>query len=104
MLAARFYSTQEPLKIENVPDPQVAPGEVLLAVQAAGLCGTDLHIALEGTIPTAYQPITLGHEAAGIVAQVGKLPSGALATVLSCSPTSRAANVTLARADAKHCA
>ncbi len=71
MRAARFYQAGQPLKIEEVPTPTPGPGEVLLAVQAAGLCGTDLHIALEGTIPTAYQPITLGHEAAGVVAQVG---------------------------------
>ena len=71
MKAARFYGADQPLKIEDIPEPSVGPGEVLLAVQAAGLCGTDLHIALEGTIPTAYRPITLGHEAAGIVAKVG---------------------------------
>ncbi len=71
MKAARFYSAKEPLKVEEVPQPQPGAGEVLLAVRAAGLCGTDLHIALEGTIPTAYQPITLGHEAAGVVAEIG---------------------------------
>jgi len=71
MKAARFYGADQPLQIEDVPEPKVGPGEVLLAVKAAGLCGTDLHIALEGTIPTAYRPITLGHEAAGIVAKVG---------------------------------
>lgn len=71
MKAARFYGATEPLKIEDIPQPQPGPGEVLLAVKAAGLCGTDLHIALEGAIPTAVQPITLGHEAAGIVAEAG---------------------------------
>jgi len=45
---------------------------VVVAVKAAGICGTDLHIAVEGSIPTAVQPITLGHEAAGVVAQVGE--------------------------------
>lgn len=69
MKAARFYQAGQPLKIEDIPTPKPGPGEVLLAVKAAGLCGTDLHIALEGTIPTAFQPITLGHEAAGIVAE-----------------------------------
>lgn len=71
MRAARFYTAGQPLQIEDVPTPTPGEGQVLVAVQAAGLCGTDLHIALEGTIPTAYQPITLGHEAAGIIAQVG---------------------------------
>ena len=71
MKAARFYKANEPLKIEDIPQPKPGPGEVLIAVKAAGLCGTDLHIAIEGTIPTATQPITLGHEAAGVVAEVG---------------------------------
>ncbi|MBM4424611.1 MAG: zinc-binding dehydrogenase [Chloroflexi bacterium] len=71
MKAARFYGANEPLKIEDVPQPQPGPGEVLLAVKAAGLCGTDLHIAVEGTILTATRPITLGHEAAGVVAEAG---------------------------------
>ncbi len=71
MKAARFYSAKEPLKIEDVPTPKPGVGEALLAVRAAGLCGTDLHIALEGTIPTAFQPITLGHEAAGVIAEIG---------------------------------
>jgi len=71
MKAARFYRAGQPLKLENISTPTPGSGEVLLAVQAAGLCGTDLHIAIEGTIPTAYQPITLGHEAAGVVAQIG---------------------------------
>lgn len=71
MKAARFYGADQPLKIEDIPQPQPGPDEVLLAVKAAGLCGTDLHIAVEGTIPTAITPITLGHEAAGVVAQVG---------------------------------
>lgn len=72
MKAARFYGADQPLKIEDIPQPKAGPGEVLVAVKAAGLCGTDLHIAIEGTIPTAIQPITLGHEAAGVVAEVGE--------------------------------
>lgn len=72
MKAARFYGADQPLKIETVPDPQPGPGEVVVAVRAAGICGTDLHIAIEGTVPTASPPITLGHEAAGVVAEVGQ--------------------------------
>jgi D-arabinose 1-dehydrogenase-like Zn-dependent alcohol dehydrogenase len=76
MKAARFYGVDQPLKVETVPDPEPGPGEVLVSLKAAGVCGTDLHIALEGTIPTATQPITLGHEGAGVVATVGPEVSG----------------------------
>ena len=71
MKAARFYSANQPLEIEDLPMPRPGPGEILLAVKAAGLCGTDLHIAIEGTVATGVRPITLGHEAAWVVAEVG---------------------------------
>ncbi|MEU8571484.1 S-(hydroxymethyl)mycothiol dehydrogenase [Streptomyces pathocidini] len=50
-----------------VPDP--GPGEVLVAVQACGVCHTDLHYR-EGAVGDAF-PYLLGHEAAGIVEAVG---------------------------------
>lgn len=71
MRAARFYTAKEPLRVEVVTEPPLGPGEVRVAVRACGICGTDLHIALEGTIPVPRTPITLGHEAAGVVAEVG---------------------------------
>ncbi len=57
------------LELLDVPEPTAGPGEVLLAVRAAALCGTDVHIA-HGTlaVPT---PLILGHELAGTVAAVG---------------------------------
>jgi S-(hydroxymethyl)mycothiol dehydrogenase len=51
----------------NVPDP--GPGEALVAVQACGVCHTDLHY-LEGGIGDDF-PYLLGHEAAGVVEAVG---------------------------------
>ncbi|MCZ7567295.1 MAG: zinc-binding dehydrogenase [Ardenticatenaceae bacterium] len=71
MKAARFYEAGRPLQIEEVAMPEPGPGEVLVAVEAAGICGTDLHIALEGTIPPARTPITLGHEGGGRIATLG---------------------------------
>lgn len=76
MKAARYYQAGKPLQTETMPDPQPGPGEAIVAVRAAGICGTDLHIAVEGTIPTVVQPITLGHEAAGVVAAVGPAVEG----------------------------
>jgi 2-desacetyl-2-hydroxyethyl bacteriochlorophyllide A dehydrogenase len=76
MRAARFYRPGEPLRVEQIRRPDPGPGEVLVAVAAAGLCGSDIHIAVEGITPTPYQPITLGHEIAGRVAAVGAGVSG----------------------------
>jgi L-iditol 2-dehydrogenase len=52
----------------DVPEP--GPGQVLLAVRAAGICGTDLHI-YHDEFPTR-PPVVLGHELAGEVAAVGE--------------------------------
>lgn len=71
MLAARFHAPGEPLRLEDVPVPSVGPQEVLVRVTACGICGSDVHFS-EGRAPVATTPITLGHEPAGIVAEVGQ--------------------------------
>ncbi len=71
MRAARFYSPGRPLAIEEIPVPVPGPGQALVEVGACGVCGSDIHIALEGVTPTAFAPITLGHEPAGVVAELG---------------------------------
>ncbi|CAG0949401.1 alcohol dehydrogenase, propanol-preferring [Rhizobiaceae bacterium] len=71
MLAARLRAVGEPLTIEAIAAPAPGPDEILVAVAACGLCGTDIHLAVEGDIPVARKPITLGHEAAGTVVALG---------------------------------
>ena len=72
MLAAQLVHPGEPLHLAEVPVPEPAPGEVLVRVRACGLCGTDLHLAVAGDLPVARTPITLGHEAAGTIAALGR--------------------------------
>jgi 2-desacetyl-2-hydroxyethyl bacteriochlorophyllide A dehydrogenase len=72
MNAARLYKAGEPLVIESIPIPAPGPDEVLVEVAACGLCGTDIHLAVDGDIPVSRSPITLGHEAAGTVATIGE--------------------------------
>src|SRR4051812_35040335 len=55
--------------LREVPVPAPGPGQVLLAVRAAGICGTDLHI-YHDEYPT-QPPVVLGHELAGEVAATG---------------------------------
>jgi S-(hydroxymethyl)mycothiol dehydrogenase len=59
----------EPVSIETVLVPDPGPGEALVAVQACGVCHTDLHYR-EGGINDDF-PFLLGHEAAGVVEAVG---------------------------------
>ncbi|MFO1300818.1 MAG: zinc-binding dehydrogenase [Burkholderiaceae bacterium] len=72
MRAARLHKAGMPLSIETVPVPEPGPNQILLEVAACGLCGTDIHLAVEGDIPVARVPITLGHEAAGTIAALGE--------------------------------
>ncbi len=58
-----------PLSLETVLVPDPGPGEALVAVQACGVCHTDLHYR-EGGINDDF-PFLLGHEAAGVVESVG---------------------------------
>jgi alcohol dehydrogenase, propanol-preferring len=65
MRAARIFEDLT-LRVEDVPDPAPGPGQALVRIHAAGVCGTDLHI-LDGMIKPDPYPMTLGHEAAGVV-------------------------------------
>ena len=70
MRAARIHEDLT-LRLDDVQTPDPGPGEVRVRIHAAGVCGTDLHI-LDGMIkPTSY-PMTLGHEAAGVIELVGE--------------------------------
>ncbi len=62
------------LRLLDLPPPVPGPGQVLMAVRAAALCGTDVHIA-HGTM-AVRPPLVLGHELAGVVAAVGADVSG----------------------------
>jgi len=59
----------EPVRVETIEVPDPGPGEALVAVQACGVCHTDLHYR-EGAINDEF-PFLLGHEAAGLVESVG---------------------------------
>ena len=75
MRAVRFHGAGRPVVVEDVEAPRAGPGEVLIDVAAAGVCGTELHF-LDGLLTPARTPITLGHEVAGTVAAVGEDVAG----------------------------
>lgn len=62
-------SVGEPVSIETVVVPDPGPGEAVVAVQACGVCHTDLHYR-EGGVSDEF-PFLLGHEAAGVVESIG---------------------------------
>ena len=66
-LLPRALNSQFSVETILVPDP--GPGEVLVDIQACGVCHTDLHYR-EGAINDEF-PFLLGHEAAGIISAIG---------------------------------
>jgi 2-desacetyl-2-hydroxyethyl bacteriochlorophyllide A dehydrogenase len=56
--------------LETIDDPAPQAGQVVVRVEAAGICGTDLHI-LDGHLPPAVYPLVPGHEVAGEVVALG---------------------------------
>ncbi|AXT25550.1 alcohol dehydrogenase AdhP [Ruegeria sp. AD91A] len=71
MKAAVVRSLGAPLTIDEVPVPKVGPGQVLVKIEASGVCHTDLHAA-EGDWPVKPEPPFIpGHEGVGYVAEVG---------------------------------
>ena len=58
-----------PVSVETIHGPDPGPGEVVVDIQACGVCHTDLHYR-EGAINDEF-PFLLGHEAAGVISQVG---------------------------------
>ena len=71
MKAAVVHAFGEPLRIEEVPVPTPEPEQVLVKIEASGVCHTDLHAA-EGDWPVKPSlPFIPGHEGVGYVAAVG---------------------------------
>ncbi|MGQ9546925.1 MAG: alcohol dehydrogenase catalytic domain-containing protein [Dehalococcoidia bacterium] len=66
MRIAMYYSNRD-VRLEEMPVPHIGPGEVLMRVEASGICGTDL---LEW-YRIHKAPLVLGHEVAGVVVAVG---------------------------------
>ena len=80
MTAAVLYG-KEDVKIEKVPIPRVGQGEVLVKVQVALTCGTDLKVYQRGYHARMIVPPALfGHELAGVIEEVG---SGVRGSALS---------------------
>jgi L-iditol 2-dehydrogenase len=72
--------------IDEAPEPVAGPRQVVVAVQAAGICGTDIH-ATQGLFPWT-PPLVLGHEYSGVIAAVGRGVSRRLiGRAVACEPS-----------------
>jgi propanol-preferring alcohol dehydrogenase len=70
--AAVVHDFAQPLRVEDVPKPEPGAGEVVVKIEASGLCHTDIHAA-HGDWPVKPKlPLIPGHEGIGIVESVGQ--------------------------------
>jgi alcohol dehydrogenase len=67
---ARPYSTSKPMRLEELELPRPRPGEILVRMEAAGVCHSDLSVVDGSRIRPL--PMALGHEAVGVVEEVGQ--------------------------------
>lgn len=65
-MRALVYTGPETLEIQDVPEPRPGPGDVVIAIAACGICGSDMH-AYQGHDERRPAPLVLGHEAAGTI-------------------------------------
>lgn len=68
--AIRMVEVGQPLQMQDIPVPALGERDVLVRVRAAGICHSDAHYRA-GKSPVRPLPMTLGHEIAGVVEQVG---------------------------------
>jgi NADPH2:quinone reductase len=69
-MRAAVWERPGELRVQERPDPEPGPDEIVVRVGACGMCGTDVHIA-EGEFPPTPYPIVPGHEFAGEVVAIG---------------------------------
>lgn len=90
MTAAILYG-REDMKIERVDIPSLADDEVLVRVEVALTCGTDLKVWKQGSHPRMIEPPALfGHELAGVIEMKGSAVNGGLRTGMRVVPSNSA--------------
>jgi threonine dehydrogenase-like Zn-dependent dehydrogenase len=68
-MKALVYHGARSMGFEERPEPKAGPGDVIVKVKYCGICGSDLHAYVNGSMPTG---IIFGHEVVGVVAQIGQ--------------------------------
>lgn len=76
MKAAVLHAIGAPMTIEDIPDPEPGPTDLILRVGACGICGTDLHMSENSNPNLGWRVLppdcVMGHEFAGEVVEVGR--------------------------------
>lgn len=70
-MRALLLKQYKQLEVTEMPEPIIGPDDVLVAVKACGICGSDVH-GYDGSTGRRIPPVVMGHEAAGVIFEVGK--------------------------------
>lgn len=70
-MKALLLTEYKHLEVTEMPTPEIGDDDVLVRVQACGICGSDVH-GYDGSSGRRVPPLVMGHEASGVVAAVGK--------------------------------
>src|SRR5688572_3670954 len=74
-MKALVLTAYKEFELQEVPEPQVGPQDVLIRVKACGICGSDVH-GMDGSTGRRRPPIVMGHEASGTVEKLGSEVTG----------------------------
>lgn len=69
-MKALLLTDYKRLQVTDFEEPEVGPDDVLVQVEACGICGSDIH-GFDGSSGRRIPPLIMGHEAAGVVIEVG---------------------------------
>jgi L-iditol 2-dehydrogenase len=69
-MQALLLTAYRRLELTEMPEPPLAPDDLLVRVKACGICGSDIH-GFDGSTGRRVPPLVMGHEAAGVVAKTG---------------------------------
>jgi L-iditol 2-dehydrogenase len=70
-MRALLLSEYKTLSVVDMPTPDIGDDDVLVRVRACGVCGSDIH-GYDGSTGRRIPPLVMGHEAAGVIEQVGR--------------------------------
>ena len=71
IMKALVLTEYKKFELQDLPRPQPGPSDVLVKVQAVGICGSDVH-GMDGSSGRRIPPIVMGHEASGIIVETGE--------------------------------
>ena len=69
-MRALLLSEYKKLELVDIDRPEIGPNDILVAVRACGICGSDIH-GYDGSSGRRIPPLVMGHEAAGVVVDIG---------------------------------